>query len=83
MMLAKALSPKWTREGRDCPRRGCQGQTVAVTVIRSAHPAHTDPVNLPSIADCLWFSTSTGDTVGAWRCTKCTIRGMIKRHEVK
>lgn len=82
-LLRSVLSASWAGQGRDCPRRGCSGHHVVQTSRRSAHPGHLAPVMLPTIDDQLWSSTSQGDTVGQWHCTKCATRGIIKRHEVK
>ena len=82
-LIHRVLSSSWTGQGRDCPRRGCDGRHVVQTTRRSAHPAHRAPVRLPSLDDVLWSSTSQGDTVGQWCCTKCATHGMIKRSEVK
>jgi|13_taG_2_1085334.scaffolds.fasta_scaffold08711_4 hypothetical protein len=82
-LLRQFLAPRWAGQGRDCPRRGCSGQHEVETTRRSAQPGHRRPVMLPTIEDVLWSSTSQGDTVAQWTCTKCATRGNIKRHEVK
>ena len=82
-LLRQVLSASWAGQGRDCPRRGCSGRHVVQTSRRSAHPEHVEPVMLPTIEDKLWSTTSQGDSVGRWHCTKCATHGRIRRHEVK
>jgi hypothetical protein len=92
-LLSRVLRPRWHHEGAPCGQRRCTGTLHMITAAPSAHPGYEgqvvrwlapdDYADAEAYQQIEHVHLPIAMTVGQWRCSDCSRRGLIHREDLQ